>query len=95
MNRFEYDPSKSQANLEKHGIDFEDAQELWQDPDTVEVDAKTIDEHRALAIGNIGTKVWSAIFTYRKGTILIISVRRARRSEVALYESYEHRIQNQ
>ncbi|WP_082829716.1 BrnT family toxin [Ectothiorhodospira sp. BSL-9] len=44
MNRFEYDPFKSQLNLEKHGIDFEDAQELWQDPDVVEIDAKTIDE---------------------------------------------------
>ncbi|GAB6057335.1 BrnT family toxin [Desulfonatronum parangueonense] len=87
MNRFEYDLSKSQANLKKHGIDFEDAQELWKDPDFVEIDAKTIDEPRALVIGTIGTKVWSAIITYRNGTIRIISVRKARKSEVALYES--------
>jgi uncharacterized DUF497 family protein len=87
MNQFEYDPYKSQANLEKHGIDFEDAQELWQDPGMVEIDAKTIDERRALIIGTIGAKVWSAIITYRKSDIRIISVRRARKSEVALYES--------
>jgi len=87
MNRFEYDPSKSRANLDKHGIDFEDAQALWQDPDVVEIGAKTIDEPRALVIGAIGTKIWSAIVTYRKGAIRIISVRRARKSEVALYES--------
>ena len=87
MNRFEYNPSKSQVNLEKHGINFEDAQELWQDPNVVEIDAKTTDEPRTLVIGTIGTKVWSAIITYRKGSIRIISVRRARKSEVALYES--------
>lgn len=87
MNRFEYDPAKSQTNLEKHGIDFEDAQELWQDPYMVEIDARDMDEPRTLAIGAIGGKVWSAVITYRKGVVRIISVRRARESEVALYES--------
>ena len=29
--QFEYDPNKSDSNLEKHGIDFEEAQELWND----------------------------------------------------------------
>ena len=29
---FEYDRSKSERNLEKHGVDFEEAQELWSDP---------------------------------------------------------------
>ncbi len=86
MSRFEYDPSKSQANLEKHGIDFEGAQELWQDPDIVEIDAKTIGETRTLVIVAIGEKVWSAVITRRKGVIRIISVRRARKSEVVLYE---------
>jgi hypothetical protein len=28
---FEYDPNKSEANKAKHGIDFEEAQELWND----------------------------------------------------------------
>ena len=87
MNRFEYDPSKSQANLEKHGIDFEDAKELWQDPDMLEIQAKTVDEPRALVIGTIGERIWSSVITYRKGVIRIISVRRARKTEVALYES--------
>jgi len=57
MSRFEYDPSKSLANLEKHGI------------------------------GAKGGKLWSAVITYRKGVIRILSVRRARKSEVTLYES--------
>ena len=33
---FIYDKTKSEANLEKHGIDFEEAQLLWNDPDLME-----------------------------------------------------------
>lgn len=84
---FEYDPKKSQSNLEKHGIDFEEAQLLWQDPDLIEVSAKTSDEPRLLVIGRINLKHWSAVITYRGNSIRIISVRRSRASEVALYES--------
>ena len=36
MSDFEFDGDKSQANLEKHGIDFLDAQEFWKDPDLLE-----------------------------------------------------------
>jgi hypothetical protein len=84
---FEYDSKKSQSNLEKHGIDFEDAQLLWQDPDLIEVSARTSDEPRSLVVGRINMKHWSAVITYRGNLIRIISVRRSRASEVALYES--------
>jgi len=87
MNDFEYDPKKSQTNLHKHGIDFDSAQELWLDADLIELSAKTTDEPRSLVIGKIGAKHWSAIITYRKSVIRIISVRRSRKSEVELYES--------
>jgi uncharacterized DUF497 family protein len=87
MSDFEFDADKSQANLEKHGIDFLDAQALWKDPDLLEIRARSDDEPRFLAIGLIGPKHWSAVFTYRNGTIRLISVRRARASEVELYES--------
>lgn len=86
MMAFEFDDAKSRSNLEKHGIDFEAAQELWQDPDVVEVQAKVEGESRFLIIGRIGTKHWSAIVTYRDDRIRLISVRRARKSEVNLYE---------
>jgi uncharacterized DUF497 family protein len=84
---FEFDETKSRANLLKHGIDFIDAQKLWNDADLLEVPAKTSDEPRFLVIGRIGTKHWSGIITYRGTVIRIISVRRARSEEVALYES--------
>ena len=65
MKQFEFDESKSQANLQKHGIDFVDAQELWADPDLIEVQAKTVDEPRWLVIGLRNGKMWSAVITYR------------------------------
>ena len=87
MDEFEYDPQKSKSNLEKHGIDFEQAQSLWDDVNLVEISAKTVDEPRSLVIGHIEGKYWSAIITNRNSMIRIISVRRSRPSEVSLYES--------
>jgi len=84
---FEFDPNKSKSNLEKHGIDFIRAQKLWDDPDLIEIQAKTKDESRFLIIASLAGKYWSAIITYRKENIRIISVRRARKAEVKLYES--------
>lgn len=86
--RFEYDPDKSQSNKEKHGIDSQAAQVLWSDLDLVELRARTEDEPRYVVIGKIDNKHWSAIITYRGEAIRIISVRRARREEVVLYESF-------
>ena len=41
---FEYDDAKSEANRQKHGIDFESAKQLWQDADLIEIPARTEDE---------------------------------------------------
>jgi uncharacterized DUF497 family protein len=87
MFSFEFDPRKSKSNLEKHGIDFVQAQMLWLDPDLLEIPAKTVDESRFLVIGRIGDKHWSAVITYRDENIRIISARRSREEEVELYES--------
>ena len=84
---FEYDSEKSRLNKEKHGIDFDEAQELWSDPGLVEIAAKTVDEQRYLVIGKIAGKCWSAVITYRSDRIRIISVRISRKEEVKLYES--------
>ena len=84
---FEFDSEKSETNKMKHGIDFIDAQELWNDIDLLEIPAKTIDEPRFLVIGKIGENHWTGIITYRDDNIRIISVRRARNEEIELYES--------
>jgi len=84
---FEFDESKSRTNKARHGIDFVEAQALWEDRDLLEIPAKTEDEPRAVVIGKIGEKHWSAIITWRKDRIRIISVRRSRTEERELYES--------
>lgn len=87
MQSFEFDETKSATNRDKHGIDFVEAQGLWDDPMLLEIPAKTSDEPRYLIIGLLNGKHWSAVVTYRNTNIRIISVRRSRTEEVALYES--------
>ena len=87
MNAFEFDAVKSESNRAKHGIDFVEAQSLWNDPMLLEIPAKTDDELRLLVIGRIDERHWSAVITYRGSNIRLISVRRSRTEEVVLYES--------
>jgi uncharacterized DUF497 family protein len=86
---FEFDARKSKRNLAKHGIDFSEAQKRWNDPNLLEVPARTGDEPRFIVIGMIGSKHWSAVVTYRSEDVRIISVRRSRDEEVRIYESKE------
>ncbi|MGO9377815.1 MAG: BrnT family toxin [Dissulfurispiraceae bacterium] len=84
---FEFDSNKSEGNKKKHGIDFHEAQRLWDDPDFIEIPLNTADEQRFLVIGKISDRHWSAIITYRYERVRIISVRRSRKEEVDIYES--------
>jgi len=84
---FEFDERKSQFNKTKHGVDFVEAQALWDDPELLEVPLTLDDEPRALIVGRIGEKHWSAIITERNWCVRIISVRRSRDRERELYES--------
>lgn len=85
--KFEYDSEKSVSNHHKHGIDFHEAQALWEDPEYIEIPALTSDEPRFLVIGKINGKHWSGVITYRGECLRIISVRRSRKEEIDLYES--------
>ena len=86
---FEFDERKSRANVAKHGISFIEAQALWLDEDLVEIPARTEDEPRFVVIGQIKGVSWSAVITYRDERIRLISIRRSRAEEVAIYESQE------
>jgi len=83
---FEFDSTKSDGNKKKHGIDFYEAQALWNDSDFIEIPVKTNDEPRFLVIGKIAEKRWSGVITYRGEKVRIISVRRFRKEEVDIYE---------
>jgi uncharacterized protein len=83
---FEWDNKKSASNERKHGISFEDAKELWNDPFRIEIQTLFPDENRSILIGRLDGKVWTAVFTVREQAVRIISVRRARKGEVSLYD---------
>ncbi len=87
---FVFDTNKSIRNLEKHGIDFFEAQQLWTDQNLIEIPSQPniLDEVRSIVIGKLDEKHWSAIVTYRNEDIRIISVRRSRKKEIELYEAY-------
>jgi uncharacterized DUF497 family protein len=84
--KFEWDPDKSVSNEKKHGIDFLSAQDLWEDENRIEIQAPYPIEDRGILIARYHKKVWAAVYTLRDDAIRIISVRRARKKEVKLYE---------
>jgi len=84
--KFEFDNQKSRATKTKHGIVFGDAKILWDDPDFIEIPARTDDEPRFMVIGRIDDRIWAGVITYRRETIRLISVRPASRKEVEIYE---------
>jgi uncharacterized protein len=79
---FVWDENKRLFNLKKHGIDFEDAIEVFSDPQSIEYrSAGEHDEARCVLIGAAGTRVIAVIYTIRELSIRIISARLARREE--------------
>ncbi len=84
---FEFDPEKSRQNKEKHGIDFVEAQAILADDSLLEIPARTVGEPRFMIVGKIADKYRSEVITCRSETIRIISVRRSRMEEEAIYES--------
>ncbi len=80
--KFEYDENKSHINKQKHGIDFVEAQNLWQDEDALVVPANIVDDEvRYALISKLNTKCYAAIFTIKDDIYRIISVRRCRKNE--------------
>ncbi len=86
--QFEFDPDKSAANKDKHGIDVVQAQTLWNDENALSVPATSIDEPRFARISRLGNVIWVAFYTMRNGRIRLISVRRARTVESQRYEDH-------
>jgi hypothetical protein len=84
---FDWDGRKSAANRRKHGIDFESAKALWLDEYRVEIEAPHPIEERMILVARLQEKHWAAVYTVRgESTVRLISVRRSRDKEVALYE---------
>ena len=82
----EWDEEKSKANLIKHGIDFEDASEVFYWPVVVRGSNRNSEE-RWIAIGKSHDRIVSVIFTRRSDVIRIISAPHPRPNEERAYRN--------
>lgn len=83
---FEWDMAKDAANHKKHGISFEEAEDIWDDPMFAEVHLTSFPEDRWGVIGHVKKDLFlTAIITYREGRIRIISARESTKREVDIY----------
>jgi uncharacterized protein len=83
---FGFDQQKSFSNKEKHGIDFEEAQYLWLDPERMVIPARTLNELRCLMVAWFNGAFWCAVYTGRGDVVRIISVRKSRKNEKEIYQ---------
>jgi uncharacterized protein len=83
---FEWDDEKSRANLGKHGIDFDDASEVFYGPIALRRSDRN-NEERWIAIGSLEDRLIAVVFTRRTDVIRIISARRARKNEEREYRN--------
>lgn len=83
---FEWDENKQRVNVAKHGIDFADAKEVFDDPAAYTLlSPRASGERRYMTIGLMKGALIAVIFTRRGEAIRIISARAARRSERKSY----------
>jgi len=86
--QFEWDEQKNRLNIQKHGIDFADAAEMFANPMLIALDDREeYGEDRWIGLGMLKTRVVVVVYTERDGdTIRIISLRKALRHERERYE---------
>ena len=82
---FEFDPSKNTLNQAKHGISFEEAQSIWNDPDLIILHGKKKGEKRFLALGEAYSVIYTVVHTKRGDAIRIISARKTTQKEALYY----------
>ncbi len=86
---FEWDTNKFQINLEKHGVSFEEAAEVFFDPFYQDGDATANDEQRNFILGYSRTqRLLLVVYVERSLRIRIIYSRPATRNERKLYEQF-------
>jgi len=85
--RFEWSEKKNADNIRKHGVSFEEAARVFNDPKRIEIYDKkhSFLEDRWITVGiNIST-VLTVIFTERNDVIRIISACKALKKEIRRY----------
>jgi uncharacterized DUF497 family protein len=89
MKEATWDSRKRESNLAKHGIDFADIAEFFDDQNLVEQSDTRRDygEPRLQALGRVGSEVLFVAYTWRDGKRRLISARKASREERQIYEA--------
>ena len=91
--RFDWDSKKAAVNLKKHGVSFELAMTVFDDPNAlIAPDPKhSLTEDREWIIGESDSGILVVIFTKRlEGRVYrIISARKAKKRERKLYEEFK------
>lgn len=82
---FEWDEDKRLSNLDKHGIDFRDAQQIFDGRPILTRFSPRLGEERFVSTGFIEEKLYTVIWTVRESTTRLISARRARDAEERQY----------
>lgn len=86
MEQFEWDEKKARSNQEKHGVDFEDAIDIFEDTWVARKDTRVdYGEDRMIALGEVDGHVLVVVYTMRGGTCRLISARKANRDERYAY----------
>ena len=86
---FEWDPEKARANLEKHGVSFEEAMRAFLDPHSITIldpDHSESEDRFALMGRSPAGRLLVVVHTDRGDAIRLISARRATRRERRTYE---------
>ena len=83
---FEWDDQKCKLNRAKHGIDFDNAIEIFQEPIILRRSDRN-NEERWTALGYSDDRLIVVVFTRRADIIRIISARRARKNEEREYRN--------
>jgi uncharacterized protein len=79
---FEWDPRKNRANIRKHGIDFQDAVEVFEKLYLEGLDPRyDYGEERVIAYGQMGPHIVVVVFVQRAGRRRILSARKATKAE--------------
>ncbi len=86
--KLEWDEAKNVSNVEKHGVDFNVAHELFENDRLIFPDnRKDYGEKQFIAVGYINKRLMVAVYTQRTSRIVrIISLRKANSREKARFE---------
>ena len=88
--KFEWDENKKESNIEKRGIDFEDASEFFDSPMLIALDTRqNYGEDRWIGLGLLEYHAVVVVYTYRDSDVIrVISMRKALQHERFQYEEF-------